>query len=219
MRALLSRSVAAFALAGFLLAPMESRAGFVEYPNRIAFDGAAGATANVETWDSFATGHMFLPNTVTNGIEYDASNGNAIVTPFSATTTPPNGLGRSGLFYFNAGESITFTYDAPMFGFGIDISTIELNDGSFSATTDVGDVVLSVFDPFPSNSQIGQFVGFTTSIAFTSVTIAGLSQSTYTLDTMRFLPESLVVPEPATISLIGLAILVTGTARRQSADR
>ena len=85
---------------------------------------------------------------------------------------------------------MTFSFATPLQAFGIDINANSGFDGAFQATTSQG-VALSVYDAFPlSEFFSGQFLGFSSTNPFSSVTIAlGPSGDplfdAYTLDTMR----------------------------------
>jgi len=134
-------------------------------------------------------------------------------------STPSNTLGRIALNpvepsvnYFTL-DGITFVFPFPIKCFGIDISTGAPKSGTFTATTDLGDVVLSYYNPFPDFTT-GQFVGFTSTEGFSSVTIAynraifGEDGYVYgwTLDTMRY-------PIPSTLLLLGSGLAGLGLWR------
>jgi hypothetical protein len=110
-------------------------------------------------------------------------------------------------------DYVTFTFDGPRTAFGIDINpqTTSLN-GGHSATLDLDDAIDDVIDPFPG-FQTGEFVGFSSTVPFTSVTIrAPLDGDNISLNSLR------AGPEPGTvvlfrIALLGLALSTRATAR------
>ena len=180
----------------------ETRAAALAFTDRASFD-AAHPAAMIEGWDGFADGTTFVDGTGASGITYFSSSGDALVTSFVLATTSPHGLGNTTLGFFGAPDTVTFAFDAPQIAFGIDISTFDSFDGAYTATTDTGEVIGSFFDPFPSFG-VGQFVGFSTTIPFLSVTIAAVGTEPYTLDTLRHV--SAPVPEPTSMALFGLGV-------------
>ena len=201
---------------------MDQASAITSFGSRAAFDAAFPGSI-YETWHSFAPGTVFLNGSTVHGITYQTNSAeNALVTDQFVTTTPFNGLGETGNGFLSATDSVPFTFSFAITAFGIDINTFADNDGAYTATSNLGDIALSVFDPFPDFST-GEFVGFASALPFTSVTIGALETAeSYTLDTLRlvvFQPVPPPLPEPTSIALvvIGLAGLWC-TRRRQSAS-
>lgn len=201
---------------GILLANTQAQAIIaqaiiIEYPSRSAF-GAAVALALVQDWDSFNHGDSFPNGTADNkGITYYSSYGNAMVTTEFLVSTEPNGLGQTVDGYFLSIDTIRFVFGTPIRAFGIDINTNATTDSTYKATTDLGDVVFSFYNVFPG-SDFGQFLGFTSTEAFSEVTIAlsqGAAPFSYTLDTLRYQP----VPLPPSLLLLGSGLAGLGLLR------
>jgi hypothetical protein len=75
-----------------------------------------------------------------------------------------------------------------------------MDKGAYELKDNLGDVISSSFDPFPG-FDTGEFAGFTSDTAFTSVTVSAPGGLSYNLDDMTY-----ATPEPATISLLGLGV-------------
>ena len=174
---------------------------------RVVFPGAV-----IENWDSYANGTVIPDGSTLNGITYLVSGAeDAAVSNGFIPTTAPNSLGSTAGGFFGAGHTVTFTFAAPVQAFGIDINTFATANGAYQATTNLGEIVNSAFDPFPCCST-GQFIGFFTTLPFTSLTISAPGQFSYTLDTLRQVP----VPEPASLLLLGSGLAAIARARRRS---
>jgi hypothetical protein len=188
----------------------------VTFASRASFD-AAFPSAMIEDWDSFADGTTFANGSTVNGITYNSSTEVAVVTDTFVPSTAPNTLGRTTFEFFLGDDTMTFGFSAPIVAFGVDLSTGATTDGSYTATTDLGDVAASVFDPFPGFTG-GQFIGFVSDTPFSSVTIAAVTPDFgYVLDTLRHQTGSGgVVPEPyAFLVWAGLALIAAIHVRRQ----
>ena len=178
-----------------------ARAVPTTFASRAAFD-AAFPGAQFENWDGFAAGTTFVNGSTVNGITYTSSATMAVVQSTFFVTTSPNGLGRTPGGFFLSGDTITFGFVTPLLAFGIDINTFAATAGAYTATTDTAQVIASVFDPFPGFAT-GQFVGFSDTTPFSSITIAATTDFSYTLDTLRASP----VPESSTSWLMGLSLV------------
>lgn len=208
-------------LALLMVGSFSAEAALVSFASRAAFDSAFPASV-VESWDTYANGTIFLDGTTTNGITYNSSAGNAVVTSSFFNTTEPFSLGDTATGFFNSSDSITFTFAAPMMAFGIDLNTFANTAGAYLATTNTAEVGGSVFDPFPTRST-GQFLGFSSDIAFTSVTVSGTGVNPFSLDSLRAVAAAPVgggspIPEPST-ALFGLALVGMISASRRRGQR
>ena len=180
--------------------------------DRAAFQAAvSGGGVTQQDFDGFLDGTLL----VTDGaVNYSASMGTPVVTDTFLTTTVPNGLGSTSIGFFLPAETATFSFLAPITAFGIDINTFAPTEGAYQATLNIGDLVLSKFDVFPG-AATGQFVGFTSDTPFSSVTIAALTGFSYTLDTLVYGDARALVPEPASIGLLGLGLMAWAVKRRR----
>jgi PEP-CTERM motif len=189
--------------------------------NRAAFQTAlSGGTVSGQNFDSLANGATLG---TLNGVTYGASAGTPIVTNAFLTTTSPNGLGSTSLGFFGNTESASFTFATAITAFAIDVNTFAPTAGDYSATLNLGDVVLSKFDVFPG-SATGQFIGFISNTPFTSVTIStrldpNNSRYSYTLDSLVYGNAAAVVsasaPEPSTFGIMGTGLAVFALALRR----
>jgi hypothetical protein len=202
--------VALFPVILFAAAP--AQADLAAFDSRAAFISAF-PSAIVEGWDStpFTDGYIITNSSAVNGITYNSSYGNAMVTSEFLVSTEPKGLGQSLDGYFYPEDTITFSFSDPIRAFGIDINTYAIADGAFKAITSQGEV-LSVFDPFAYDEEtpVGQFAGFSSDVDIYLVTIAAtdpLSDNSYTVDTMRY------IPLPPSLWLLGSGLAGLGLVR------
>ncbi len=192
----------------------------------------------VETFDKYTLG----PLAKTDGVSYSVTGGNVVVTDVYLSSTGFNSLGSSPGAFFNFAQSVTFTFTMSITAFAIDINTFATTNGAFVAKLDTGESVASVFNPFlkinpangPESVPTGQFIGFTSSAPFNSVTVSGTAsngQEPFNLDTLVTVayvkpeepkPEEpepevpAVVPLPASLPLFLASLGFLGLVRRRS---
>jgi hypothetical protein len=206
---ILSRALIGFL---FLVVSKTGLAQVTPFVSRVSFD-AAFPNAAIENWE-YPTGTLFPSGGSLGGISYATSDGDPLVVTgaflsssgFRTLSRVPGGISPV--------VATTFTFAAPVSAFGIDINITAFNSGEYSATTDRGDVILSVYDPIPKGTRnFGHFIGFSSSTPFSSVTISAMSLNyAYALDTLRYVPapSQTAVPEGSTISMAaGMVLCVT----------
>jgi hypothetical protein len=203
------------ALSAVLLFAGPAIAAIIPFPSRAAF--GLGVTGEiVETWDDNAAGTVIPDGGTLDGITYTTPGPDAQVTDLFQSLSFPNTLGDVADGFFAPLETITFGFPAGALAFGISINTSATGGGAYRATTDLGDVALSFFDPFPGVST-GQFVGFLSDTPFTQVTLAAPGGFSYTLDDLNFVPVAVppvAVPGPATLTLVGAGLAGAASWRR-----
>jgi len=218
---LLYAAILAFASAGCLPSAM---AATITKFDRASFQVAlASSMLSGQNFDSLPLGTI----TTVNGVTYMPSLGTALVTNTYLTTTTPNGLGSTSNGFFRSNETLTISFADPISAFALDINTFATHSGDYTATVNDGSnsMIASIFDVFP-NSSTGEFLGFTDSSPFTSVTIA-VNQSeafSYTVDTLVYgnaaALTTTTTPEPSTFVLLGTGLIsVVGASRRKLLGR
>lgn len=206
-----------------LFAPAAAHAAVINSVDRATFQAAVmGGSIDGEDFDGLTN---FSTLTSLNGVSYSASMGDVVVTDEYLTSTTPQGIGSTsalattGTHFFLADETVTFVFDTAITAFAIDINTFADTDGAYTATLNTGDVVNSIFEVF-GGQVTGQFIGFVSDTAFTSLTIAAITGLPYTLDTLVWgdaadlNPSEVPLPAALPLFLIGLAGLRRFAKRR-----
>jgi PEP-CTERM motif len=185
---------------------------FLTFGSRVAFnaavDGNPGLAKTVQTFDTLADGTVIPNGTTVGGVTYTSSTGNSVVTNAFFELSPPNGLGRTPIEFFGGADTLTLAFPDQILAFGISINTFATAVGAYSLTTNLGDVALSAFDPFPGLAT-GQFVGFITDVPVSSLVLAAPGDFSYTLDDLT---TARATPEPATFMLAAVGGII-GVAR------
>ncbi len=137
-------------------------------------------------------------------------------------------------------QTVTFNFASEIVGFAIDINSFlnsgykfkngKKGTGVFTAVTNTGEVIKSLYDPFATyseggkNYKIGNFIGFTTEKPFTSIKITSPrdidTRYTFKLDTLVTVPPPpppSPVPVPPALPMLGAAVLALGLMRRKVA--
>jgi hypothetical protein len=195
----------------------------VVYQDRAAFD-INYLTANQENWDTYAALTIIPNGSTLNGITYNTTSGTDLqVNNFYSASSGSQSLAEVNNGFFSGSENITFTFAKPLSAFAIDINTFSSATGDYTANASNGDVINSYFDAFP-NISTGEFIGFSDTNSFTSVTIEAPNGDGYTLDTLQYVDAPVVsnpsvVPEPNTVALmmVGLLAMAVFTLRRKFA--
>jgi hypothetical protein len=181
------------------------------YSSRASFY-AANPGVTIEGWDGLSSGTLI---TVLNGITYTTNDGTALVTNAFLPLSTPNTLGENVNGFFLASDTMTFTFSSPITAFGISINTFDASTGGYTASDNLGNVIGSFFDPFPGFGT-GEFVGYTSTTAFSSVTISAPGGFAYTLDDLAYGGGTSTTPEPSSLLLLGSgAVGLAGMIRRK----
>ena len=123
------------------------------------------------------------------------------------------------LFGGNALQPVIFTFDSPVYAFGLFIGdAVEGSSSTLSFTNNFGDSFTIASGPLPDNSVIF-FGAIDFQSPFTSVTIQGNTASDgFAIDDVLI---TSVVPEPASVVLFGIGAVALGayTIRGRSWQR
>jgi hypothetical protein len=188
-----------------LFAWLPAQAATVTSFDRPGFSAALqGKGLKAETFDDVRLG----PIADTSEVKFSASDNGTpvpmVVTELYLTSTGENGIGAEKDQFFLSSQKVTFSFTIAITAFAIDINTFATKSGAYVATLSNGLSAFSLFQAFPgfrSNGEpktTGQFLGFSSSIPFSSVTISGADAGNFTLDTLLYQPEQpKPQPEPA----------------------
>lgn len=180
---------------------------------------AAVTGATIQTFDGFADGTIIPNGSTVAGATYTLVSPGGEDFVVSDTFPPlslPNTLGRTPGEFFLDTDVLTFSFPVPVTAFVISTNTFAAATGSYTLTTNLGDMAPSFFDPLPGFGT-GQFAGFISDTPILSVTFTGGGGFPYTLDDLAIAtPFGPAVPEPATVTSAGLAALtLLGVAWRR----
>lgn len=210
-----------------VLAAAQAQANIISYYSSRTDFNLAFSNPKGENWDEFPINCIIQNGATINNITYnyvpDTSFSPALtfnyfqVTTNFLASTGKNTLGMSGSYTYFTSDGIKFVFQDKPWVFAIDISTLAPDDGTFKATTDLGQVALSHRDPFPGYDT-GQFIGFASDVGISSVTI------TYNLDGLHYGHDSdgyyaygwtldTMVPLPSTLLLLGSGLAGLGLWR------
>ncbi len=197
----------------FILGASNANATLITYTDRTSFETAAGTTT-VEDFQSFVVDTPFhttpvdvgdftlsmigSPNTSYNYID---------IGPPASAETNVNGTTNMRVFTDNSPSfDLIFTFDTAITAFGADFANI--NDDILRTRLLVGsEIATPPINPYPFVS----FYGFTSDVAFTSITFEGLENDVYGIDNVTYSP----IPEPTTMLLLGTGLIGLAGFRRK----
>ncbi len=167
---------------------------------------AAGGTTSVEGFESFSDGNPInfggFTASLTNGGGFNQSTGNNLITT----------EGNSVLTFttFETGSTaVDFTFGAAINFFGVDITSIDFDETHVSFLDNLGNVLNDfVVDPEFAGAS---FFGVINTQAFSTVRFEFTGDEFLNFDYVEYGSGSGVVPEPGTLTLLGVGLL--GVAR------
>jgi hypothetical protein len=195
----------------------------VSYTSSAAFQAAVAAgTMSFEGFESGAADQLITSGSSFNGLTYSFSDGRTGRIDSRYNSFDSFGLAALQVGdpsdpddFFDPGNSITVTFGSAVNAFGVFFIIEPTLPGSLRVQTNTGELAESgaSFDT-PNPLQPFYFVGLVSDVAFTSVTFGATdaAASGFTVDNLHF---GTVVPEPATLTLCGLALLAAGAASRR----
>lgn len=240
----MSRSIVALALGASLIASTASAqvfsgfdfGGGVGGPRtnsdnaHLAWLAAAGAPSATETFEGIPLGST-APIGLAGGMTLSTVNAtpaaSGLVNQVTNDQSPEIGynstIGGSRFYRFTTSDvgqsgTLTFSFLSPVSAFGVYVTGIQTFYGTTTATWGASSFVLANTSNGNASSAGIQFFGFVTPTAVSSVTFTLVDQPAIRdiagYDDIQFV-NAAVVPEPATVALLGGGLLALGAAARR----
>jgi hypothetical protein len=187
------------------------------------FNSLNDASRQTETFEGLATNTVISSGTTLNGITYESFNGvdaGRIDSNFNRFGNNSLASERDGnldtIDFFDRGESVTISFDRPIYAIGIFFNALPSPDNAFYINTPVGK---STTGGDGSKYDVDNFffAGLVSDTPFTTATFGAENfGGAYNVDNLTYADEP--VPEPATI-LGGLMATVAIAAKRRRQRR
>lgn len=203
---------------GFLFFSLvNSEASLVSYSDRSSFDAAVGSTSLIDFEGILTEGLLELGGSFSIG-DVTFSQADEKLYVYDEDLIPTDGLTSDYLIHYdnefgNSSSPVVITFASSMNSVGLDMGylfnwgnaaspgdiTIFLNTGEFVQTTIPGPIV-------PNSSTPLDFVGFSSDIAFSSITIHDPMNSMI-IDNFAYNNTAAPVPLPSTMLLFGTGLI------------
>jgi hypothetical protein len=204
-------SLAAFVALG-------AQAGVVQYNTRAAYDAATGSSSTLIDFEAQATSSAtYYGSSLTVGdvtFTDNAARLFVLAASYYGTAFTSHYLNNN-----SEGSQITIQFATPVYSFALDLGTIyNWSGGSLQETFNFAgeSITVDLAGQLYNSGTSPLFIGFTSTEAFSSITINDPT-SGLAIDNFSFTTKAGELPEPASVALVGLALLGCGVARKRRA--
>jgi len=197
---------------------LAAQADIVRYTDRAAYDAATGSNTLIDFEAQGNGSAAYYGSALTVGDVTFTENAARL---FVLSAGFYGDAFTSQYLNNNSGASqVGIQFTAPVYGFALDLAEIySWGNGSLQETfTFAGESVTVDLAGFQTNNVPVGFVGFTSTTAFSSIAINDPSHA-LAIDNFAFTSNAVAakLPEPASVALVGLALLGCGVARKRRA--
>ena len=205
---------------GVCLTSTTIQATIVTYSDLSSFNTAVSSSTTIDFEAQNTNGsHTYYANSLTVGdVTFTQPNNRLFV--FNENFYPTHGLTSN---YLNqnccAPGGITISFADPTFALGFDLGvqnnwSNSSNPNDFQLTLSTGDILNTTAPLLYNNNNTLDFFGFTSTVAFTSLTILNPAEG-ISIDNLVYSSSPTNVPEPLSLALLLLGLSGFGVFRRR----